>query len=86
MTEDRDTLSAARAVFRDFLATAAEAGFSREDIVSVGVFLADFADFDALNVAWKEAFPDAPPARTTVQVGFAEPELRFELNGIAEKL
>ncbi|MEL7453381.1 MAG: RidA family protein [Pseudomonadota bacterium] len=38
------------------------------DIVRCQVFLADIADFAAMNAAYRAFFPENPPARTTVGV------------------
>ncbi len=42
------------------------AGSSLDQVVSVTVYLKNPADFDALNSAYREYFPDKAPARTTV--------------------
>lgn len=57
------------------------AGASRRDIVRCGVFLADLADFAAMNRAYTEFFSGAVPARTTVQAGLGT--LRVEIDAIA---
>jgi 2-iminobutanoate/2-iminopropanoate deaminase len=57
------------------------AGGARESIVRCGVFLADLADFAAMNRAYKEFFGEALPARTTVQAGLGT--LRVEIDAIA---
>lgn len=57
------------------------AGSARGDIVRCGVFLADLADFAAMNRAYKKFFGDTLPARTTVQVGLGD--LRVEIDAIA---
>ena len=44
----------------------AAAGSSLDHTVSLNVYLKNSADFDALNNAYREYFPDKPPARTTV--------------------
>ena len=48
------------------LLDAAGVGFA--DVVKTTVFLADMADFAAMNGVYATFFPDPPPARTTVQV------------------
>jgi len=42
------------------------AGSSLRDVVKASVFLADLADFAAMNEAWSERFEAEPPARITV--------------------
>lgn len=43
-----------------------EAGAGLRDVVKVSVYVADMADFPAMNDAYAEFFPDEPPARITV--------------------
>lgn len=64
----------ARATFENLKVVAEAAGTSLHDAVRVGVYLRDFADFDAMNVLFAEYFGSLPPARTTLQAplpGFA---------------
>ncbi|RIK95854.1 MAG: reactive intermediate/imine deaminase [Proteobacteria bacterium] len=44
----------------------AAAGATLRDVVKASVYLADMADFGAMNAAWSERFPSDPPARITV--------------------
>ena len=57
------------------------AGSSLGDVVRVGVFLADIKDFDAMNVVYREFFPQDQPARTTV--GAQLPKIKVEIDCIA---
>ena len=45
------------------------AGGSRDDIVEVGVLLAEPDDFVGLNEAYAAHFPDSPPARYVARLG-----------------
>ena len=45
------------------------AGGSRDDIVEVGVLLAQPHDFAGLNEAYAVHFPDSPPARYVARLG-----------------
>lgn len=45
-------------------------GASMADVVKVGVFLADAADFAAMNEVYSEFFGESKPARTTVVCKF----------------
>ena len=47
-------------------------------MVKTTVFLQDMADFRAMNEVYGAFFPDAPPARSTVQV------TALPLNGLVE--
>ncbi|MBW1636518.1 MAG: RidA family protein, partial [Deltaproteobacteria bacterium] len=44
------------------------AGTDLANVVKTTIFLTDLADFQAVNSAYGEHFPEAPPARSTVQV------------------
>ena len=67
---------------RDILATE---GASLSDVVEVGTFLVDMADFGAYNAAYGEFFDAATgPARTTVAVHqLPHPHLRIEIRAVA---
>jgi 2-iminobutanoate/2-iminopropanoate deaminase len=57
---------------------AAGAGF--EDVVRCGVFLADIADFAAMNEVYAGFFPEPRPARTTVQVAALPGGIKVEID------
>ncbi|MCQ8277266.1 RidA family protein [Acetobacteraceae bacterium KSS8] len=62
----------------------AEAGTDRSRILSMQVFLADLADYDAMNRAWDRWLdPAHKPARITVQAKLADPRWRVEITGQA---
>lgn len=46
----------------------ASAGMTTADIVKTTIFLADLANFAAVNAVYARHIPDPPPARSTVQV------------------
>ena len=73
-SETRRTLENIRAILR-------AAGSSMQDVVRVGVFLADTKDFDAMNEVYTEFFPEDQPARTTV--GVQLPKIKVEIDCIA---
>lgn len=58
-------------------------GASRKNIVRCGVFLANAADFDAMNEVYADFFGDGAPARTTVQTGMVEPGMKIEIDCLA---
>ena len=61
-----------------------QAGTAKQHLLSVQIFLADLADFDALNRAWDAWLdPRHKPARATVQARLADPAWRVEITGIA---
>jgi len=52
----------------------------------VTIFLADMADFAAMNEVWDAWVPQGDlPARATVQAKLAKPEYRIEIQAIAAK-
>ncbi len=53
------------------------------EVVKTTVFLADFADFAAMNAAYRQRFSAPYPARATVQVGLVRPEFRVEIDALA---
>ena len=58
----------------------ARAGTSKQKILMCQVYIADLADFAALNAVWEAWVPagHAPP-RATVQAHLAKPEWRVEM-------
>ncbi len=61
------------------------AGASMQDVVKCSVFLRNGDDFKAMNEVYKEFFGEQRPARTTVAVEFADPEMKVEIDCIAYK-
>jgi enamine deaminase RidA (YjgF/YER057c/UK114 family) len=59
------------------------AGLSLAHVVAARVFLTDLADFDAMNGAYRTAFPDAPPARATVGAALTGPAYKVEMTFVA---
>jgi 2-iminobutanoate/2-iminopropanoate deaminase len=60
----------------------AAAGATVADVVRTNVYLADMADYAAMNAAYVELFPDRP-ARTCVQVAGLPLGARVEIDCIA---
>jgi 2-iminobutanoate/2-iminopropanoate deaminase len=65
----------------------AQAGFSRSDIVKTTIFLADMAEFSAVNEIYADFFKDLSefPARSCVEVGALPKSALFEIEAIAVK-
>jgi 2-iminobutanoate/2-iminopropanoate deaminase len=59
------------------------AGTSLANAVKTTVFLADMAEFKAMNGVYAEFFPAAPPARSTVQVAGLPLDARVEIEVVA---
>ncbi len=55
-------------ILKNAAAIAKEAGTELSRAVKTTIFLTDLADFQEVNKAYGSHFPEAPPARSTVQV------------------
>lgn len=60
-------------------------GLSIRDIVRVSIYLKNMKDFKEMNEVYKSFFPDAPPARTTVQVELPLPDMLIEMDAVARR-
>lgn len=63
-----DAVEQAHQVFKNMAAIAEEAGTSLQKAVKVTFFLANIADFTAVNDVYKEYFSEPFPARSAYQV------------------
>lgn len=62
----------------------AKAGTDKSKLLRADVYLADIADFAAMNVAWEAWIaPGNPPTRATVQAALAKPEWKVEIVVVA---
>ena len=61
------------------------AGLGFDDVVKTTIFLADIADFSAVNEVYARFMPDPPPARSTVQVAALPKGGRVEIEAIARR-
>jgi 2-iminobutanoate/2-iminopropanoate deaminase len=59
------------------------AGCTFEDVVKTTIFLADMADFAAVNAVYGRFVSDPPPARSTVAVAALPKGGRVEIEAIA---
>lgn len=74
----------ARQVFANLRACLESAGSSLEEVVKVGIFLTDMANFGHIVECRERYFSPPYPADTTVQVGaLALPGLMLEIEAIA---
>jgi 2-iminobutanoate/2-iminopropanoate deaminase len=62
------------------------AGLGFDDVVKTTIFLADMADFGAVNAVYATFMPDPPPARSTVQVAGLPKGGLVEIEAIARRL
>ncbi len=81
-----DTAGQTRQVLAAIDALLARAGSDKSKILRAQIFLADLADFAAMNAVW-EAWVVAgqTPPRATVQARLAKPEWRIEIVVTAAK-
>lgn len=70
-------------VFRNLSTVLEAAGSSTEHILKATVFLADMADYNAMNELYRKHFKGDPPARTTVGVAALPRNARIEIEAIA---
>ncbi len=69
--------------FKNIEALLAEAGLGLSDVVKVNVFLADMADFAAVNAVYATFFTEPYPARSCVQVAALPKAAKIEIEVIA---
>ncbi len=70
-------------VLENLKGIAEAAGSSLSRAVKTTVYLADLADFAAMNEVYARYFPEWPPARSTVQVARLPRDARVEIDLIA---
>ncbi|MGZ6339784.1 MAG: RidA family protein [Candidatus Limnocylindrales bacterium] len=75
----------AERALRNLSAVLDAAGATLNDVVKTTVFLADLADFAAVNAVYARHVSDPPPARSTVQVGGLPRGGLVEIEAIARR-
>jgi 2-iminobutanoate/2-iminopropanoate deaminase len=73
----------AERALRNLAAVLDAAGLGLADVAKATIFLADIADFAAVNAVYARFMPDPPPARTTVAVAGLPRGARVEIEAIA---
>lgn len=71
-----------RQCLRNLEAVCMAAGASLRNAVRCGIFVTDMGTFAAVNTAYAEFFPDAPPARSTVGVAALPVGAQVEIDAI----
>lgn len=61
------------------------AGVGWADVVKTTIFLADIADFGAVNTVYGRYMPEPPPARSTIGVGGLPKGALVEIEAIARR-
>lgn len=78
--DTQDIAGQTRQVLAQVDALLARAGTDKSKIVMCQIFLADLADFAAMNAAWDAwVSPGQAPPRATVQARLARPEWKVEI-------
>lgn len=78
-----DAAAQTRHVLETIRTTLEAAGASLADVAFNHIFLADWADYPAMNAIYAEFFPDAKPARYCIQCGLVKPGLLVEIASVA---
>lgn len=78
-----DVRAQARQVMKNLGAVLEAAGTSFAGVVKTTIFLADLADFGAVNEIYGAHFPSDPPARATVQVAGLPRGALVEIDAVA---
>ncbi|KTE01815.1 hypothetical protein ATE68_21825 [Sphingopyxis sp. H038] len=75
-----DATAQTRAILASIDELLAEAGTDRSHLLTAMIWLADMADFAAMNVVWEEWLGGAnAPTRATGEVRLATPDYRVEI-------
>lgn len=70
-------------VLKNLEGVLAQAGSALARVVKVTVFLADLNDFAGMNEVYARFFPEAAPARSTVECRRLPRDVRVEIDAIA---
>jgi 2-iminobutanoate/2-iminopropanoate deaminase len=68
---------------RNLAAVLRGAGLTLADVVKTTVYLADMADFTAMNETYGRHFASDPPARTTIAAAGLPKDARVEIEAVA---
>lgn len=82
--EEGDIAEQSRDVFAKVDALLAQAGTTRDKLISVQIWLADMADYAAMNAEWDAwVAGTTPPTRVCVEARMAKPHYKIEVLAIA---
>ena len=79
---DGDVTAQARRVFDNLAAVAQAAGGSLAQVVRVGIYVTDLANFAAVNAVMAEYFESPYPARSTIEVSALPKAVQVEIDAI----
>jgi len=77
-----DVTAQARRVFDNLTAVAEAAGGSLAQIVRVGIYVTDLANFAAVNAVMAEYFQQPYPARSTIEVSALPKAAQVEVDAV----
>jgi 2-iminobutanoate/2-iminopropanoate deaminase len=72
-------------VLQNIEALLIEAGFSKDNVVKVSIFMKNLEEFQAMNTIYANFFSGVAPARETVQVSRLPLDVNIEISCIAYK-
>lgn len=72
-------------VLKNLESVLAAAGMTFSHVLKTTIYLTDLADFSTVNAVYAKHFPDAPPARSCVQVAALPAGAKIEMELIAHK-
>jgi 2-iminobutanoate/2-iminopropanoate deaminase len=78
-----DVAAQTEQVLRNLAAVLRGASLSLADVVKTTVYLADMAEFAAMNEVYARHFPSDPPARTTIAAAGLPKGARIEIDAVA---
>lgn len=81
---DPDTGIQARAMFDNLKTALEEAGLGLADLVATRLYLIDYAEFETINVVYRERLSAPYPARTTLQITALPLGARVQIDAIAD--
>jgi 2-iminobutanoate/2-iminopropanoate deaminase len=83
LIESQDVADHVSRIMENLRSVLAAAGSDLSRVVKTTIYLADIADYPAVNRAYASYFKEAPPARTTLQAGGLPLGARVEIDMIA---
>lgn len=82
----QDIAGQTRQALAEIDALLAKGGSDRTKILSTVIWLADIADFAAMNAVWRSWIePDHAPARATVEAKLNDPRMKIEIMVVAAR-
>lgn len=80
-----DIKDATRQALKNIQVVLTAAGLTMSDIVKTTIFLKNITDFPLVNEIYADFFPEAPPARSTIEVSNLPKGVSIEIEAIAVK-